>query len=185
MELLILLAVVAVLIFWVIRTYNLLVSLRNRVLNAWKQIDVQLKRRHDLIPNLVNAVRGAMDFERDTMERVIRARSNAVQATGVHATAEAEGILSQALGRLFALVENYPELKATSNVSQLQGELTETENRIGSARQFYNDVATRYNTAQEQFPTNLIRGMARAEPAELWEIQVGAERAVPDVDLTT
>jgi LemA protein len=176
--------VVAVLALWVITTYNALISLKNRVANAWKQIDVQLKRRHDLIPNLVNTVKGAMEFERGTMEAVIAARAKAVGAQGVRATAQAEGELSQALGRLFALMENYPDLKATGNVAQLQEELTSTENRIGFARQLYNDTATEYNTKQMQFPTNLVAGLAKATPAELWEITDGGERAVPNVDLT-
>ena len=181
---LILIVVIALIVFWVIRAYNLLISLKNRVMNAWKQIDVQLKRRHDLIPNLVNSVRGAMEFERDTMQAVIEARNRAVQATGVQQTAQAEGMLTQALGKLFALVEHYPDLKATGNISQLQEEITSTENKISFARQLYNDVATEYNTRQMQFPTNMVRGMAQARPAELWEIEDTGERAVPDVDLS-
>ncbi|MEP6571078.1 MAG: LemA family protein [Gemmatimonadota bacterium] len=165
-------------------TYNGLIALKNQVANAWKQIDVQLKRRHDLIPNLVNTVKGAMDFEKTTLEAVISARNKAVSATGVPATAQAEGQLTQALGKLFALTEAYPDLKATGNVAQLQEELTSTENKIGFARQLYNDTATQYNTRQMQFPANLVAGMAGARPAELWEIQDSAERAVPVVDLT-
>lgn len=180
----ILLAAVALLVVWLVRTYNQLVALKNRVLNAWKQIDVQLKRRHDLIPNLVNTVKGAMQFERDTMEAVIGARNRAVAASGVRETARAEGELTQALGRLFALVENYPDLKATGNIAQLQEELTSTENKVGFARQLYNDVATEYNTRQMQFPTNLVTGLAKASPAELWEIEEPGERAVPQVDLS-
>ena len=181
---LILLIIVGGILLWVISAYNRLIALRNRVANAWKQIDVQLKRRHDLIPNLVEAVKGAMSFERDTMEAVIAARSRAVAATGVAATAKAEGELSQALGRLFAVMEAYPDLKATANVAQLQQELTGTENVIASARQQYNDEATLYNTVQMQFPTNLVAGLAKAEPAALWEIEDQAERAVPRVDLS-
>jgi LemA protein len=184
MPTLILVIIVGAILLWVVSTYNRLIALRNRVANAWKQIDVQLKRRHDLIPNLVEAVKGAMGFERDTMEAVIAARSRAVSATGVAATARAEGELSQALGRLFAVMEAYPDLKATANVAQLQQELTGTENVIASARQQYNDEATLYNTAQMQFPTNLIAGLAKAEPAALWEIEDQAERAVPRVDLS-
>jgi len=179
----ILLVVVAVLVFWVIGAYNGLVALKNRVLNAWKQIDVQLKRRHDLIPNLVQTVKGAMSFERETLEAVIAARNKAMSAQGVAATARAEGELTAALGRLFALTEAYPELKATGNVAQLQEELTSTENKIAFARQFYNDEATLYNTKQMQFPTNMVAGLAGASPAELWEIEDAAERAVPKVDL--
>jgi len=184
MSTVILLVVLALLALWVMGAYNGLVSLKNQVLNAWKQIDVQLKRRHDLIPNLVNTVRGAMDFERTTLEAVIAARNKAVNATGVAATARAEGELTQALGRLFALTEAYPQLKATGNVAQLQEELTSTENKIGFARQLYNDTATQYNTAQATFPTMLVAGIAKAAPVELWEIQEASERAVPNVDLS-
>lgn len=184
MGLIVLLVVVAALLLWVMMAYNALVALKNQVLNAWKQIDVQLKRRHDLIPNLVNTVKGAMDFERGTLEAVVSARNRAVSAAGVHDTARAEGELTQALGRLFALTEAYPQLKATGNVAQLQEELTSTENKIGFARQLYNDVATQYNTRQMQFPTNLVSGLAKASPAELWEIEDAGERAVPVVDLS-
>ncbi|HTK41760.1 MAG TPA: LemA family protein [Gemmatimonadales bacterium] len=184
MGLILFLAVIVVIALWIIGAYNGLVALKNRVANAWKQIDVQLKRRHDLIPNLVNTVKGSMDFERSTLEAVISARNRAVSATGVQATAKAEGELTQALGRLFALTENYPDLKSNQNVLQLQEELTSTENKIGFARQAYNDTATEYNTKQMQFPTNLVAGMAKASPAELWEIQDSAERTVPTVDLS-
>ncbi len=182
---LILLAVAAAIALWITVAYNGLIGLKNQVTNAWKQIDVQLKRRHDLIPNLVNTVKGAMDFERTTLEAVISARNKAVSATGVQQTARAEGELTQALGRLFALTEAYPDLKATGNVAQLQEELTSTENKIGFARQLYNDVATEYNTRQATFPTMLVAGLAQAAPAELWEITDEAERAVPTVDLST
>jgi LemA protein len=182
---LILLTLVVLVVLWVIGAYNGLIGLKNKVTNAWKQIDVQLKRRHDLIPNLVNTVKGAMDFERGTLEAVIAARNKAVNATGVAATAKAEGELTQALGRLFALTEAYPDLKATGNVAQLQEELTSTENKIGFARQLYNDVATQYNTRQATFPTMLIAGLAGATPAELWQIADDTERAVPTVDLST
>jgi LemA protein len=184
MSTVVLLVVLAVIVLWVIGVYNGLVSLKNQVLNAWKQIDVQLKRRHDLIPNLVNTVKGAMEFERSTLDAVISARNRAVSATGVRQTAEAEGQLTQALGRLFALTEAYPDLKATGNVAALQEELTSTENKIGFARQLYNDVATQYNTKQMQFPTNLVAGLAKATPAELWEIEDAGERALPVVDLS-
>ena len=180
----ILLVVLVVVALWVMGAYNALISLKNQVVNAWKQIDVQLKRRHDLIPNLVNTVKGAMDFERSTLDAVISARNKAVAAQGVPATARAEGELTQALGRLFALTEAYPELKSSQNVLQLQEELTSTENKIGFARQLYNDVATQYNTKQMQFPTNLVAGLAKASPADLWEIEDAAERAVPKVDLS-
>jgi LemA protein len=180
----VLLAVVALLVFWVIGAYNGLIALKNQVANAWKQIDVQLKRRHDLIPNLVNAVKGAMDFEKSTLEAVISARNKAVSAQGVAATAKAEGELTAALGRLFALTEAYPQLKATTNIQQLQEELASTENKVAFARQLYNDVATQFNTKQAQFPTNLVAGLAGATPAELWQIDNEAERAVPTVDFS-
>ncbi len=184
---LILLAVIVLFVFLGIGAYNRLVSLRNQVANAWKQIDVQLKRRHDLIPNLIETVKGAMNFERDTLEAVVSARSKAIAAStsrSVAATATAETQLTGALGRLLAVVEAYPDLKATGNVAQLQEELTATENKIGFSRQLYNDTATQYNTAQQTFPTMLFAGMAGASPASLWEITDEAERAVPKVDLS-
>jgi LemA protein len=184
----ILLAIIVGITFYVIATYNKLVGLRNQVFNAWKQIDVQLKRRHDLIPNLVNTVRGAMQFERETLDAVVQARNQAIAVerggAGVAQTAAVEGALSGALGRLLAVVEAYPDLKATGNVAQLQEELTSTENKIGFARQLYNDTATQYNSTQQQFPANMVAGLAKAVPAELWEITDVAERAVPTVDLS-
>ncbi len=187
----ILLIVVAAVVFWVITAYNSLIALKNQTFNAFKQIDVQLKRRHDLIPNLVNAVKGAMDFERETLEAVIQARNQAVKiqadATptgGVKALAAAEAQLGAALSRLNVVVEQYPQLKATANIGQLQEELASTENRVGFARQMYNDTATQYNIKQQQFPTNLVAGLAKATTAELWEIEDQAERAVPQVDLS-
>ncbi len=184
---LIMLAVIVLFIFFGISAYNRLVSLKNQVANGWKQIDVQLKRRHDLIPNLVNTVKGAMNFERETLESVISARNKAITASttgSVAATAEAETQLTGALGRLLAVVEAYPDLKATANVAQLQEELIATENKIGFSRQLYNDTATQYNTAQQTFPTMLFAGMAGASPAALWEITDEADRAVPQVDLS-
>ncbi len=182
--LIVLVVVAGAIALWVMGAYNGLVALKNQVLNGWKQIDVQLKRRHDLIPNLVNTVKGAMDFERGTLEAVIAARNRAVIASGVRDTARAEGELTQALGRLFALTEAYPDLKSTGNIAKLQEEVTSTENKISFARQHYNDVATQYNTRQMQFPTNLFAGLAKASPAELWEIEDAAERAVPIIDLS-
>ena len=179
----ILLAIVVVLVLWVVGAYNGLITLKNQVLNAWKQIDVQLKRRHDLIPNLVNTVKGAMNFEKGTLDAVISARAKAVSATGVKETARAEGELTQALGRLFALTEAYPDLKSNANIMALQEELTSTENKVGFARQLYNDTATQYNTKQATFPTMLVAGLAKATPAELWEIEDAAERSVPVVNL--
>jgi len=183
-----LLVVVVVVVGWMIAAYNGLISLKNQTVNAFKQIDVQLKRRHDLIPNLVNAVKGAMDFEKSTLEAVIQARNQAVKVESgggsVKQISQAENALSGALSRLMVVVERYPQLKATANVGQLQEELTSTENRIAFSRQLYNDTATQYNTKQEQFPTRLVAGLAHAQPAELWEIEAAAERAVPKVDLS-
>src|SRR5574338_1316042 len=184
MGFIVLLVILAVLVFWLIGAYNKLIGLKNQVANAWQQIDVHLKRRHDLIPNLVNTVKGAMEFERGTLEAVISARNRAVSATGVKETARAEGELTQALGRLFALSEAYPELKSNQNILSLQQELTNTENKVGFARQHYNDVATTYNTAQATFPTMFVAGIAKASPADLWELENPAEREVPQVDLS-
>ena len=188
MSVLILVVVVGLGAFWLIGAYNSLISLKNQVTNAWKQIDVQLKRRHDLIPNLVETVKGAMQFERDTLDAVVSARNKAIAvergSASVAQTAQVESALSSALSRLLVVVEAYPDLKATANVAQLQEELTSTENKITFARQLYNDTATLYNTKQAQFPTNMVAGMASATPVELWEITDAAERAVPKIDLT-
>src|ERR1043166_7728740 len=187
---LVFLIVLVVAAAWIIAAYNGLIALKNQTLNAFKQIDVQLKRRHDLIPNLVNAVKGAMDFEKQTLEAVIQARNQAVSAganagpAAMKQVAAAENQLTAALSRFNVVVEQYPQLKATGNVAQLQEELTSTENRISFARQAYNDTATQYNTKQQQFPTNLFAGIAKAAPAELWEITDEGERAVPQVYLS-
>lgn len=174
---------VVLIVGYVIVTFNALVRLKNVVANAWKQIDVQLQRRHDLIPNLVEAVRGFMQYEQETLERVIQARSKAVSAAGVPAKAQAEGELTMALGRLFALAENYPQLKANENVLKLQEELSTTENQIAFARQFYNDMVMRFNTKQEVFPTNLFARLLGFEPRDYFEAPVQA-REVPKVDLS-
>jgi LemA protein len=181
---LVLVGVVAVVAVWLVAGYNRLVSMRNQTLNGWRQIDVQLKRRHDLIPNLLNAVRGAMDFERDTLTAVMEARAKALTATGPADAAQKEGQLSQALGRLLAVAENYPTLKANDNVKMLQEELSGTENKVGFARQFYNDIATSYNTTQQVFPANLYAAGFGFKPAELFEITTPADRDVPVVDLS-
>ena len=165
---------------WIVASYNRLVSMRNQALNGWRQIDVQLKRRHDLIPNLVNAVRGSMDFERDTLTAVMEARSKALTATGPADAAQKEGQLSQALGRLLAVAENYPTLKSNDNVKMLQEELSGTENKVGFARQFYNDIATKFNTAQQVFPANLFAATFGFKPAELFEITTPADREISD-----
>jgi LemA protein len=169
---------------WLIARYNSLVTLRNQVENGWKQIDVQLKRRHDLIPNLVNTVRGYMEFEQDTLEKVITARNAAAHASGVKDAAAREGELTNALSRLFALAENYPTLKSNESVKQLQEELSSTENKVGFARQFYNDIATKFNTAQQVFPTNIVARLFNFTFAELFEVRVPEERDVPKVDLS-
>ena len=179
----ILLLLLVAIVAWGVWTYNRLIALRNQVQNAWKQIDVQLKRRHDLIPNLVAAVKGAMEFERDTLERVMAARSRAVAAPSVSESIAAEGELSRALRQLFAVVENYPTLRANENVLKLQEELTTTENQLGFARQFYNDVANRFNTQQEIFPASLIASRYGFERAPFFA--AGEEdRAVPQIDLS-
>lgn len=188
MGLIVLVVLIAAVGFWFLSAYNGLIAMKNQVGNAWRQIDVQLKRRHDLIPNLVNTVKGAMSFERETLDAVISARNQAITiekaGAGVAETAAAESRLTGALGRLLAVVEAYPDLKATGNVRQLQEELTSSENRISFARQLYNDTATQYNTLQEQYPTKLVAGFAHASPVDLWEIEDVAERAVPKVDLS-
>ena len=175
---------IGALVVWTIASYNSLVGMRNQAANGWRQIDVQLKRRHDLIPNLVNAVRGSMDFERDTLTAVMEARARAASATGPADAAQKEGQLTQALGRLFAVAENYPALKSNDNVRMLQEELSSTENKVSFARQFYNDIATKFNTAQQVFPTNIFAGMFGFKPSELFEITDAADRAVPLVDLS-
>ena len=184
MLLLVLLGVVVVIAFWAIGAYNRLIGLRNQSLNGWKQIDVQLKRRHDLIPNLVNTVKGSMEFERDTLTAVMDARARAMSAAGPADASRKEGELTQALGRLFAVAENYPQLKSSENVKMLQEELASTENKIGFARQFYNDIATKYNIARETFPSNFIASTFNFTAAELFQITDDADRAVPAVDLT-
>jgi LemA protein len=182
--------IAAGIILWLVSAYNRLISLKGQTLNAFKQIDVQLKRRHDLIPNLINSVKGAMQFEKGTLEAVVSARTAAVSASATSSpetlskVAAAEGVLTTALGRLLAVVEAYPDLKATGNVSQLQEELTSTENRVSFARQAYNDTATSYNISQSQFPTLLVAGMAGASKVELWEITEEIDKTVPTVDLS-
>jgi LemA protein len=182
----VLLILTALIVVWAVGAYNTLISLKNQVANAWKQIDVQLKRRHDLVPNLIAAVKGAMNFERETLEAVVSARNQAIQVSSggdVSKIAAVEGQLTGALHRLLAVVESYPDLKATGNIGQLQEELTSTENKIAFARQLYNDVATQYNTKQRQVPMVFVAGVAGATPAPLWELTDDAERAVPKVEL--
>ncbi len=179
----IVIAVIVLFFAYIIFIYNRLVSLKNEVHNAWKQIDVQLKRRHDLIPNLVSTVKGAMEFEQDTLEKVILARARAVSAVSVHEKAEAENMLTQALGRLFAVVENYPSLRSNENIVRLQEELTTTENRIGFARQFYNDLVANFRTKLEVFPNNIIASMFGFEKEEYYSAE-DVEKAVPLADIS-
>ena len=182
MTALVVLALVAVPVGAAIWLYNGLIGLRNQVASAWAQIDVQLKRRHDLIPNLVEAVRGYMQHERDLLERITAARTRALAATGAGAVGAAEGALTQAVGGLLAVMERYPDLKANQNVLALQEELVTTENRVGFARQLYNDLVARYNTRQQVFPANLVASALGFTPAEFF--QVGAvDRELPRVDL--
>ncbi len=169
--LLIVLAVIAVIVIALIVLYNGLVKLRNRIDNAWAQIDVQLKRRYDLIPNLVETVKGYATHERETLEAVIQARNMAISAQGVGDQAQAENMLSGALKSLFAVSEAYPDLKANQNFLNLQEELTGTEGRIAYARQFYNDTVLRYNTKIQTFPAVVIAGMLRFTEREYFEAE--------------
>lgn len=170
------------LILFVISTYNRLVRLLNEVKNAWSQIDVQLKRRHDLIPNLVETVKGYMQHERTTLENITKARNLAMQSGGsVSERAQAEQQLTQALRNFFVVVENYPDLKANQNFLALQEELTSTENRISFARQAYNDAVMAFNNAIQMFPTNIIGGMFGFKAQSFFEIENVEERAVPKV----
>jgi LemA protein len=173
--------VVALLLILLIAVYNGLVRKRNRIEAAWAQIDVQLKRRHELIPNLVETVKGYASHERETFERVVQARQQAVQAQGVENQAQAENILTGALRQLFAVAEAYPDLKANQNFLALQEELTGTEGRIAFARQFYNESVLTYDNALEQFPTNLIAGMFSFQPKPYFEVEE-AGREAPRVD---
>ncbi|MDX9971488.1 MAG: LemA family protein [FCB group bacterium] len=175
------LGIIALLAFFVIGVYNGLVRLRNQVRNAWSQIDVQLKRRHDLIPNLLETVKGYAAHERQTLENVTNARAQALSARGVAETAQAETALTRALGQFNLVMENYPDLKASQNFMALQEELASTENKIGFARQFYNDQTMQYNTKLETFPNNIVAGIFRFQPAEFFEVEDAAERAVPKV----
>jgi len=169
-------------VLWFIGAYNGLVRLKNRVKNAWSQIDVQLKRRHDLIPNLVNTAKGYMKHEKEVLENVTKARQQAVDVSGVKNQAEAENFLSQTLKSMFAVSENYPDLKANTNMLALQEELSSTENKISFSRQHYNDQVMRFNTKIEQFPTNTIASMFNFDQAEFFEIEEPAEREVPKVE---
>ena len=166
---------------WLIITYNGLVGLRNAVKNAWSQIDVQLKRRYDLIPNLVETVKGYAKHERETLENVVKARQAGIDAKTVKDQAQAENMITGALRQLFALSEAYPDLKANQNFLALQEELSSTENKIAFSRQYYNDSVQTFNTRQQQFPANLIAGMFGFTPADFFEIEDPAARQAPKV----
>ena len=194
-EVLVILGVIVLLALFVVGIYNRLVTLRNRYKNAFSQIDVQLKRRHDLIPNLVETAKGYLAHERGTLEAVIAARNQAVSAReaaakapgdpgAMHDLARAEGALGGVLGRLFALSEAYPDLKANQTMAQLMEELTSTENRVAFARQAYNDAVMEYNTGRERFPNMLIAGPFGFREAELFEIEEPAQREAPKVSFT-
>ncbi len=175
-------AVVFIVIAWFVLAYNGLVRLRNQFRNAWHQIDVQLKRRYDLIPNLVEVVKDYMSYEQETLAKVIEARGAALSAKGTAAQAKAENVLTESLKSLFAVVENYPDLKANQNVASLQEELTATENKISFARQFYNDSVMTYNNKIQAIPSNFIASVFNFPPADYF--QAGEEsRAVPRADL--
>jgi LemA protein len=175
------LGVAVVLVLWFVSVYNGLVRLRNLVDNAWAQIDVQLKRRHDLIPNLINTVKGYMSHERETLEAIVKARTAAMAATGPAQAGPAEAQLTGALRGLMVNVERYPDLKASANFLALQEELSSTENKISFARQAYNDSVTTYNTRIQTIPANFIAGPAGFRPRDLFELKDEAERAVPEV----
>jgi LemA protein len=173
---------IGLIFLWTIFVYNRLVTLRNEVKNAWHQIDVQLKRRHDLIPNLVTVVKGYMEFERDTLERVVAARTRAISAVKLRDRAIAEDMLTQALDRLFMVIESYPLLKSNENVMQLQEELTSTENRIAFARQLYNDLVANYMTKREVFPDKIIASLFAFSGVEYFSAEK-SDRSLPVADI--
>lgn len=182
--LIVVIAIAAIVVFWVIGIYNGLVRLRNAMKNAFSQIDVQLKRRHDLIPNLMETVKGYMKHERETLEAVTKARQQAVDVRGLDSVADqarVENMLTQTLKSLFAVAENYPDLKANENFLRLQEELATTENKISFARQHYNDSVMTYNNQTEMFPSSVIAGMFNFKPGEFFEVETEAERQAPEV----
>ena len=185
MEILVALVVIALIVVFVVGLYNRLVTLRQRVREAWADIDVQLKRRWDLIPNLVETVKGYAAHERGTFEAVTAARTRAQQAQTPAESAQAEGILGQALGRLFAVAEAYPDLKASQNFQELQGQLEETENRIAVSRQVYNDTVLTYNNAIQTFPGLVLAGPFGFRVREFFDVEEPGEREVPRVDFGT
>ncbi len=179
--LLILIALVILIVVWFLATYNSLIALKVRVDNGWSQIDIQLKRRHDLIPNLVEAVKGYMSYEKDTLERVIKARSQAIDASSIKDKSQAENFLTQTLRSLFAVVERYPDLKANQNVLKLQEELTSTENKISFARQYYNDEVARFNTLIQVMPTAVVAKTLGFTKRDFFEITDKTEKEAPKV----
>ena len=174
-------ALVLLVAILLVALYNRLVRLRNRAENAWAQVDVQLRRRYDLIPNLVETVKGYASHERTTFEEVTKARTAAQQAQTVQEQAKAENILTEAIGRLFAVAEQYPELRATENFQQLQGQLEETEGKIAVSRQVYNDAVLTYDTALETVPTNIVGNMFSFKAREYFEVEEPAAREAPRV----
>jgi LemA protein len=174
-------ALVLLVAILLVTLYNRLVRLRNRAENAWAQVDVQLRRRYDLIPNLVETVKGYASHERTTFEEVTKARTAAQQAQTVQEQAKAENILTEAIGRLFAVAEQYPELRATENFQQLQGQLEETEGKIAVSRQVYNDAVLTYDTALETVPTNIVGNMFSFKAREYFEVEEPATREAPRV----
>jgi LemA protein len=178
---LVFLGIIVALVFIVIGMYNTLIQLRNQVKNAWSQIDVQLKRRHDLIPNLVETAKGYMVHERQTLENITAARSRAMQAESVGDKAKAEGELNGVMSKFFLVVENYPDLKANQNFLALQEELTSTENKIAFSRQAYNDQVLFYNNKIQMFPSNILAGMFNFQQSEFFQVEDKAERDVPKV----
>jgi LemA protein len=182
--LIIIIAVLVLLIFLVIGVYNALIRLRNQVNNAWSQIDVQLKRRHDLIPNLVETAKGYMQHERGTFEAITEARSRAMGAKTVAEAGKAEGALGEALSKFMLVVENYPDLKANQNFLSVQEELTSTENKISFARQSYNDQVLFFNNKIQMFPSNMVANMFNFSKRDFFELEVAAEREVPKVSFT-
>ena len=181
----IILILIVVLVAWLIGMYNGLVGLRNRVKNAWSQIDVQLKRRHDLIPNLVETAKGYVKHERETLETITKARARAMDAGSVGEKSKAETDLSGALGRFMLVVENYPDLKANQNFLALQEELSSTENKIAFSRQSYNDAVLFYNNKIQMFPSNIIATTFNFVREEFFEVEDAAEKAVPKVSFTS
>ena len=174
--LLVLAGIAGVVVIWFVGTYNILVAIRNRVRNAWSQIDVQLRRRYDLIPNLVETAKGYMKHERETLENVTKARQQGIDAKNVKEQAAAENMITGALRQLFAVVENYPDLKANQNMLALQEELTSTENKISFARQFYNDNVMKFNTKVQSVPTNIVAGICNFKQEDFFEIEEGEAR---------